>query len=160
MIAHALYFGCYFLGVLNHSSQLILVILVIAKETPCFSIFLGYFYFQENSFYKVKRTFWTLVLLFFDQSFIMTIIEVILAPFVIKCIGKPIEYTWCLLKAPKNRLTYITNTVKKPNAKHLYNNLFKLVTTVYTNFQIIKSFSNSVIIITLQIFSFCHNFYL
>ena len=119
--------------------------------------FSGFFYFQGNSLNKVKRTFWTLVLYFFDQSFIMTIIQVIVAPFVIKCIAKPIEYTWCLLKAPKNRLTHITNTLKKPNAKQIFN-LFKLVITVYTNVQVTESFSNSVIIVALQIFNFGYNF--
>ena len=70
------------------SSQHILVILIGMKQTQCFSFFI-FCLFVGNSWCWAERTFWPLLLYFFNQSFIMTIIEVIVATFVIKCI------IWC-----------------------------------------------------------------
>ena len=68
------------------SSQLILVMLFTTKQTDCFYYFSFFFSFVGNNLCQVMRNFWTLLLHFNNQSFIMTIIEVIVANFVIKCI--------------------------------------------------------------------------
>ena len=148
MIPHALYLGCYFLSVFTCRSQLILVVCYCKRNTLHFLF--HFFLVDGNSLCQVKRTFWTLILYFFLQSFIMTIIYCsTLCDKMNQSI--PIEYTCCLLKASKNHLTHIRDTLKKPNTKEIFN-LLKLVITVYSNFHVIESFSNSVIIVTLQIF--------
>ena len=51
-------------------SQLNLVILVVAKQTHCFSYF-SFFWFVGNGLCRVRRTFWTLLLYSLYQSFVI-----------------------------------------------------------------------------------------
>ena len=88
IIPHPSHLGCYFLSDI-HLQQLRYRYNPCCCKTNTLLFLFQFFSFVGNSFCRVRRTFWTLLLYSPNQSFIMAIIEVIVATFEMKCI------IWC-----------------------------------------------------------------
>ena len=85
IIPHASYLGCYFLSD-NYMQQLTYPCNSCCRKTNTLLFLFQFFSFVGNSLCRVRRKFGTFFLYPLNQSFVMTIIEFIIATFVIKCI--------------------------------------------------------------------------